>query len=81
MPNLRELTRADVAIVRPTTDGNGFKAGKEYKAQRGNGGAYFVKIPGSHHIRWLSGIGTPSAHLWDGEDWAAAGHFEYLRDA
>ena len=77
--NLHELTNAGAAIVRPTKSGNGFVAGQEYRAQRGPNATYFIRLKGGR-IRWISGIGTPSAHLHDGKDWGAAGHFEYLRD-
>ena len=78
MADLHKLTKAEVVIIRPTTDGNGFKSGQEYRAQRSRH-MYLVRLKGDH-IRWVHSVDTPSAHLWDGKDWDAAGHFEYIRD-
>ena len=79
-----DKTDADVVTLRPTTDGNGFVAGQEYAFFRDYGtqasNGFYTNLPKSGHLRYVSHLNQPSAHLWDGKNWYAAGHFEYVRD-
>ena len=77
MANIYELTDNKVVLIRPTESGDGFVKGQIYEAWRGDFHAFTVTLPGGIK-RILSTVNEPSAHLWDGTDWDAAGHFELV---
>ena len=62
-------------VAVPTESGNGFVKGREYAFYHKRNGLYVNKQTGYDKFE---DFGKKSAHLWDGHDWDAAGHFEII---
>ena len=62
-------------VVTPTRSGNGFIAGTKYLARHHKNNLYVITVKGQDKYIFLE---EPSAHLWNGLDWADAGSFELV---